>query len=63
MKLPRLHLVLVLAALAAPGIADAGVRVVARDQAGVIGEGRHRRAIVDRARFMASVARKARMVA
>jgi hypothetical protein len=30
-KLPRLHLVLVLAALALPGTADAGVRVVARD--------------------------------
>ena len=38
-------------------------RVVARDQAGVIGEGRHQRAIIDRARFMANVARKARMVA
>ena len=37
--------------------------VVARDQAGVIGEGRHQRAIIERARFMTSVARKARMVA
>ncbi len=33
--------------------------VAARDQAEQIGEGRHQRAIVDRARFMASVARKA----
>jgi fluoroacetyl-CoA thioesterase len=37
--------------------------VAARDQADLIGEGRHQRTIIDRARFMASVARKARLVA
>jgi len=37
--------------------------VVARDPAGVIGEGRHQRAIIERTRFMTGVARKAWMVA
>jgi fluoroacetyl-CoA thioesterase len=37
--------------------------VVARDQADLIGEGRHQRAVIDRARFMASVTRKAQLVA
>ena len=37
--------------------------VAAHDQAELIGEGRHQRAIVDRARFMTSAARKARLVA
>ena len=37
--------------------------VAARDQTDLIGEGRHQRAIIERARFMTSVARKARLVA
>jgi fluoroacetyl-CoA thioesterase len=37
--------------------------VAARDAAELIGEGRHQRAIVERTRFLAGVARKARQVA
>ena len=37
--------------------------VAARDDADLIGEGRHQRAIIDRERFMTGVARKARLVA
>jgi fluoroacetyl-CoA thioesterase len=36
--------------------------VAARDQADLIGEGRHQRAIIDRARFMTGLARKASLV-